>query len=444
MRVLHLCGTARGAPWLVEIVQELAARGHDVTAVISPGEGNLAGALDAIGIRHLAVDHDVLIGARPLAAVVRAVRLVRLLLAERPDVLHSHLFPSNIAGRIAGWLADVPIRMSMNAGPYYLESPIFDRLDLLTAPLDTKVIASCEYTRHLYRSNGLPESRLALVYYGSRPTRFDPARADRHRLRRELGLAHDVPLIGMVAYFYPPSEPGPTVAPHLAGLGIKGHDVLLRAIPLVLAQVPNARFVLVGDGWGPQGQVYLNDMKALAASLGVDHAVTFAGQRNDVPDLLAGLDVAVQCSRSENLGGAIEALLMEAPLVVSRIGGLVDAVRHDETGLVVPSDDPPALADAIGRLVGDRALRRRLGAAGRALMLDRFTAARTGADIDALYRACAGEAGSPRPPGYRRARMFVRWLWSPVLAVRLQLALSPLLVARVRQLAGRLLIRVRG
>src|SRR5690606_12024509 len=111
------------------------------------------------------------------------------------------------------------------------------------------------------------------------------------------------------------------------------------------ARLPDAKFVMVGDGWGDRGRAYEDELRALAHTLGVAPAVIFTGARRDVPDLLACFDVALQCSLSENVGGAIEALMMGTPTVVSAVGGLVDVVRHDETGLVVPPDDPQALAD---------------------------------------------------------------------------------------------------
>lgn len=430
MHVMHLCGATSGAPWLLEIVRELAVRGHDVSVVIAGEEGQLAQALRAAGVRYHALPHDPFAGGSALTAGRRIWRLAALLRAERPDVLHSHLYPSNIAGRIAGWLADVPIRLSMNAGPYHLESPVFSEVDLLTAWADTRVIASCEYVRDLYVSRGVPADRVRLIYYGSNEARFDPARVDPVATRRDLGFDADTPLVGMVAYFYPPSPAGPLIPPRLVGRGLKGHDVLLRAVPLVLARVPRARFMLVGDGWGERGRTYMREMEALAASLGIADAVLFTGFRADVPDLLAAVDVALQCSLSENLGGTVEALLMRAPTIVARTGGLIDTVRHGETGLVVPPDDPAALAEAILALIGDRDLARRLGAQGRALMLDRFTAARTGSDVDALYRTCAADvrfAGrAPREAGYRLPRVVARWIWSPVWAVRLA---RPLLAA---------------
>jgi hypothetical protein len=87
---------------------------------------------------------------------------------------------------------------------------------------------------------------------------------------------------------------------------------------------------------------------------------------------------------SDNLAGTVEALLMARPLVVSDIGGFADTVLHEETGLVVPVDDPPALADALARLLRDRELGQRLGENGRRLMLERFTLARAVADTEKL------------------------------------------------------------
>ena len=126
------------------------------------------------------------------------------------------------------------------------------------------------------------------------------------------------PVVGDVAYFYPPLADGPFTPPHLVGRGVKGHDVLLRAVPLVLAEVPDALFLLVGEGWGPGGAAYQRQLEALAADLGVAHAVRFTGARHDIPDTLAAFDVSVQCSLNENLGGSIESLLMARPFIAIR------------------------------------------------------------------------------------------------------------------------------
>jgi glycosyltransferase involved in cell wall biosynthesis len=145
-----------------------------------------------------------------------------------------------------------------------------------------------------------------------------------------------------------------------------------------------AEFKKISSSW---------DRRSLIESCRADgfiEKVFFPGYRHDLQRVLVSFDVAVQCSLTEGLGGTVEALLMERPTVASRVGGMPEAVRHEETGLLVPPADPSALAAAIERLLADRGEAQRLGRAGRALMLERFTLARTGSDLASLYSRVAG------------------------------------------------------
>jgi glycosyltransferase involved in cell wall biosynthesis len=419
LRVFHVCDTKLGAPWLCALLSRLRDRGYDVSVVIA-SNSPIQAKLVELRIPYHVLDHALLTPGAPLQALRRLCAFVSLLRRERPDVLHAHLFHSTVAARLAGWLADVPIRVSMNAGPYTLESPSLRAIETLTARTDTRVVASCEYTRGLFLAGGLPPDRVEMVYYGADAATFHPEPEARQRVRAELNFAPGTPLVGMVAHFYPPASPGTAAPPILWGRGLKGHDVLLRAIPAVLQRVPDARFVLVGDAFNDNSRAYRRTLEEMIDRLGIREAVIFTGHRTDVARLLASFDVALQCSLSENLGGTVEALLSAAPLIVSRTGGMVETVRHDHTGLVVPPDDPGALADAIVALLTDRPRALRLGAAGRALMLERFSADRTGADIDALYRSLAADPrfrdAPPRAAGYRAVRGLVRWPRLPLLA----------------------------
>lgn len=229
------------------------------------------------------------------------------------------------------------------------------------------------------------------------------------RVRRELAIEPTRPVVGDVAYFYAPSPDGPFTPPHLVGRGIKGHEVLLQAAPIVLAVIPDTLFLLVGGGWGPEGDAYQRQLEALAAELGVAHAVRFTGPRSDIPDTLAAFDVSVQCSLNENLGGSIESLLMARPLVASAVGGLVDAVLHERTGLLVPPGDAPALALAIVRLLRDRSLADRVAADGRAHALSLLTLDTTIDNLETLYtREMTARGGRS---GYRLWRSARRAVW---------------------------------
>jgi glycosyltransferase involved in cell wall biosynthesis len=318
--------------------------------------------------------------------------------------VHSHIFASNITARLASWIADVPAHLHGNAHPITLESDVMRALEIGTAFCDAKTIASCSYTREMFAAHGIDAE---LIHYAVDQSGHDPAIADGARVRRELGLDAGTPVVGKMAYFYPPAAHEAIVPPLLRGRGVKGHDVLLRAVPRVLEEIPEARFVLPGRGWGARGAAYEQSLKELAASLGVAHAVLFPGERRDVPDVLASFDVSVHCSLSDNLGGTVESLLLERPMVVSDARGFADSVLHGKTGLVVPKDDPAALAEAIVRLLRDRELAARLGRNGRAHMLSHFTLAHTVAATEELL------ARTPLRRGYRLTTSIARSLVLP-------------------------------
>ena len=384
LRIVHLTATANGAPWMIALAAEQKKLGHEVAAIIPSLDGTIAPALAREGIRCHTADLDVLGGRNFMHRLRTIARLVRLLRRLRPDVVHSHIINTVVTARIASWIADVPLRFAGNASPLTLESPLLRAVEIGTAFCDTRTIASCSYTRELFGRHGIPDAQCATIHYAPDHTAFDPTRADGARVRRELGIDDETPLVGMVAYFYAPSRSIAVLGRRLAGRNLKGHDIFLQAIGDIRAAVPNAKFALVGGGWGAEGVAYQREMEMLARRIGVDDAVIFTGERRDVPDVLAALDVSVQASLIDNLGGTIESLLMARPMVVSDIPGFADAVIHEETGIVVPADDPRALAEGVVRLLRDGDLARRLGANGRRRMLERFTATAAAARIEEL------------------------------------------------------------
>lgn len=410
MKIVHIASTPNGAPWMIAIAREQKALGHDVAVIIPSLEGNIAPELQRAGIEvHAAPVDGLLYAPSHLARVRSLIRIVQLLRRIRPDVVHSHIFASVIASRIASWIADVPIHLAGNVHPISLESTVMRALEVGTAFCDTKTIASSTYTRQLYIEHGVPVDQVELIFYAVDQSGHDPALVDSTAVRRTLGIETATPVVGKIAYFYPPSKKNGTLPKRLHGRGVKGHDVFLRAIPDVLQSIPDAKFVIVGRGWGADGPAYEQTLRDLATSLGIDHAVIFAGETDHVPAMLAAFDVSVHCSLSDNLAGTVESLLMERPMVVSDIPGFADTIIHEETGLAVPVDDPPALAAAIVRLLRDRDFARRLGQNGRARMLSRFTLARTVADYDALLSRLTARA----PDHYRLTRTIARTFAAP-------------------------------
>jgi glycosyltransferase involved in cell wall biosynthesis len=406
IRVAEFVRSTHGFGYLVGISAGLWERGYEVHAIVGGSEGRLTRALEAAGMHvhvlRVPAISDVRIpgrfgwARRPLYAtrlLWASVRLARLLRREQIDVLHSHTFISILIARLAGWFARTPVRISMVPGPSHLLAPLPRTIDRATWRLDNRVVASCDYTAALYEAMGLPERRSARIYYGADPRQFDPAGSDGGRVRRELGIPPEVPLVGLIAYYYPPND-RPGTPPMLRGRGLKGHEYLIEAAPLVLEEFPEARFLLVGDGARERGEEYRRQLEERTLRMGLGDRFLFTGFRSDIPDVLAALDVAVQCSLMENLGGTIESLLMETPTVASRVGGMPESVRDGETGVLVPAADSEALARAILDLLRDPERARRLARAGRELMLARFTLQRTVADIDTVFREEAAHLGA--------------------------------------------------
>jgi glycosyltransferase involved in cell wall biosynthesis len=182
-----------------------------------------------------------------------------------------------------------------------------------------------------------------------------------------------------------PDERLPPVRPLAAGPLVgaigrlehqKGFDVLIRA----LASVDDARLVVMGDGSERAS------LEQLARDVGVADRVVWTGWRDDARHYFAAVDVVALPSRFEGFPLALlEALLARAAVVASDVGSIAEAVRNGDTGLLVPPDDPAALAVAIRRLLKDRGLRRRLGDQGRELVLARFTAEHMARAFESLY-----------------------------------------------------------
>jgi glycosyltransferase involved in cell wall biosynthesis len=174
------------------------------------------------------------------------------------------------------------------------------------------------------------------------------------------------------------ARPGP--GPLIGAIGRlepqKGYDVLIRA----LRQIDDATLVLVGEG-GERAA-----LEQLAGRLGVAERILWIGWSDDARSYLEAFDVFAFPSRFEGFPLALlEALLARRAVVATDVGSVSEAVRHEETGLLVPVDDPRALAAAVRRLLDDAPLRLRLGEDGRRLVLQQFTADHMTRAFESLY-----------------------------------------------------------
>lgn len=197
-------------------------------------------------------------------------------------------------------------------------------------------------------------ARLRVIHPGVDLVRFRPGPADR-AVRSSLGARPGVPLVGIVGRVNP----------------VKGIETVVQAVALLGEPDRRPRLVVVGDA-GVGGDRYQEALAAEAAAV-LGDGVTFAGRRDDVPEVIRALDVLVNASRAEPFGRSVlEAQASGVAVVGASGGGIPEFVQDGGTGLLVPPGDAVALAEAIERLLGDPALRAALGRAGRRQAEARF------------------------------------------------------------------------
>lgn len=295
-------------------------------------------------------------------------RLTRWLRRMRADVVHTHLFTADAYGRVAALLARVPAVYSTVHSTNVWKGALHRCIDWLLAWFSTKVIAvSAEVAQVLRERGRIPQSRIALVENGIDLKRL--AGASGEGVRAEFGVAPQAPLLGLIGRLHP----------------AKGHADLIAALAQLQAQGVTAHCLLIGSG--PLREAILAEVQ----QRGLTGRVTLAGQRADIPRLLAALDVLVMPSRWEGLPMTLlEAMAMGKAIVATRVGGIPNVITDGREGLLVPAADAAALAAALKRLIQDAALRRALGERAREAVLARYDAARTAQAYESLYAARLG------------------------------------------------------
>jgi len=313
--------------------------------------------------------------------LVREVRLIldaramvalwRLLRREGPALVHTHTSKAGVVGRLAGWLAGVPVVIHTPHGHifygYYgaLASAIIRLLERLLAKITDRIVTLTDRGAEehvLFHIAGI--EKFVTIHSGIALAHFRSVKGDPAVKRKELGLPPKGMIVGTVGRLVP----------------IKGLEWLLKAAPWVLAEFSQAYFVIIGDG------PLLEELRELTTQLGIGQRVVFLGAREDVHECLAALDLFVLPSLNEGMGRVLlEAMAVGCPVVATRVGGIPDIVADGTTGLLVPPRDDRALAEAILILLRDRSRRTAYGEAARRHVDGRFDVETMVRNIERLY-----------------------------------------------------------
>jgi L-malate glycosyltransferase len=268
-------------------------------------------------------------------------------------LVHTTDLYANIFGLPAAAMAGVPVRIGNRREINPDKSPAQIALQRAAYACAHVVVANSAAAGHRLARERVPRSRIRVIPNGIELEAYGPSNNDRP-IRRIVTVANLRPE--------------------------KAHEVLFEAAELVLRRCPDAEFVIAGNG--PRRQ----ELEDLARSRGIATNVRFVGHVDDVPALLASSDLFVLPSRSEAFPNSVlEAMATGLPVVATRVGGIIELVENQRTGVLVPPDDARALGHAILDLIQWRSHAVRLGRAARAEVEARYSWQRMISAFERVY-----------------------------------------------------------
>jgi glycosyltransferase involved in cell wall biosynthesis len=317
---------------------------------------------------------------RPLKDLKAILDLTGHLRTNPYQVVHTHNSKAGFVGRLSAKLARVPVIVhTVHGFAFHQQEPPWRRF--LFRNLERLASHWCD--RMIFISQPLVDwaskekigcmRKTARIYSGIEMDRFHPvSEAEKRRLRAKWGIGEQDGVIGIVSKLW-------------AG---KGHDLLIRAFKEIRKEMPQARLVIVGEGY------LMDSLQTLASQLQLSDAVIFTGFLEEIPQIIATFDVAVLPSYFEGMGRVLlEAMAMEKPVVGTRVGGIPDLIEDDLNGFLVSPGSKKELASAVLKILSDKALAARMGQEGRKKMTGRFSAESMVRSIEEVYRDLLREKG---------------------------------------------------
>lgn len=342
-----------------------------VCGVVEPYEGDMGYYAEQHGV-HPVVIPELGRSLNPLRDLKTIWKVYQLIREFQPDVVHTHTAKAGFVGRVAAWAAGVPVILHTFHGHVFrgyfspLKTRLFIFLERLTARMSDTIITLTEGLRrelaeeyHIARKGRITVLPLGLDLdvFASQPRKAGTFRA-------AWNIPADVPLIGIVGRITP----------------IKNHPLFLEAAARLKGDLPNAHFVIVGDG------EIRAEIEAIVDSLGLRDSVTFTGWTRDLPPVYGDLDVLVISSLNEGTPvTVIEALAAGCPVVATAVGGLPDLLDGGKLGKLVEPENAEALCAGIYATLTqppDSAA----AANAQAMMIDRYGIDRLIQDLDGVYR----------------------------------------------------------
>jgi len=391
---LNVGGPAKHVVWLTAGLQSSDCETLLVSGIVPPGEDDMGYFAEQLGVEPIYLRQ--MSREISLKDALTVWKLYRLMLRERPDIVHTHTAKAGTVGRIAGWLYRWLTPAILVGKPrrckfvhtyhghifhsYYgaLKTRLFITIERSLARLvtDRIIVISEQQRREINQQFRVGRAeQFSVIPLGLDTQVFANWEGRRQQFRDELSAANDDILIGIVGRL----------------TEIKNHQLFLEAASLVKQQGGRARFVLIGDG------NLRNGLEEQVRVLKLEDDVVFVGTRQDPEFFYPALDIVALTSRNEGTPlTLIEAMLNARPVVATAVGGVIDllgAVQEEsrefavcERGIRVAPGNAPYFAQGLLRMIDDAALRRELGERGRRFVEQNYAKDRLLKDISELYR----------------------------------------------------------
>jgi glycosyltransferase involved in cell wall biosynthesis len=347
---VHGIGSIGGAERdLIALLSRLD-RGIWHPAIACPGTGSLREVALAQDVPTYSVNLPPWRKVSSLVSRYAAVRRLRKLLADvQPALVHVNdlWWVPHTVRAVAGLSHRIPIiaHVRQEAQPRKVSQYALDRVDY--------VVAVSHQVKQGLLTGGVSPNRVRTLYSGVDCSGMVSSEGN-HDIRAQHGIPREALLIGTIANLLP----------------LKGYEVMLDALPTILAAMPTVHYLAIGGG----GAEYCARLKAITVERGIAERVHFAGFQESVGSYLSALDLYVHPSLKEAFGLAVvEAMAMGKAVVATTVGGLPEVVAQGETGLLVPSGDAESLAETVVSLLQDPVRRERMGRNGKARVQEQFS-----------------------------------------------------------------------